>query len=279
MSAQDFIADVGEWTKNHKPVAIGVAGGTVLLIALFAIRKRNAVNGMGGATAAGIGSASLVPYGDATSMGFTGLTGLHDATTGGFAMLSEQLGQVTGLLTTLQPVGSATSGGTETGNTVPTTDASGGSVGGIGGLTGSVSVPAAVPSVGPDPVLIPVQQPLEQPTTSPVVYAPEPVIHTPYTPPQVYTPPPVHTYTPTPILTAVPAQITKAIEQVGGGIPQPQRTNVGGIRAYKSFNAESQRILRSGGTVVAGDGRVFKNIIGSDGTPHATSIGMVGEVI
>jgi hypothetical protein len=251
------MGDVVDWTKNNKPAAIGVVGGVVLLLALFTIRKRNAVNGMGGATAAGVGGASLVPYGDATSMGFTGLTGLHDATTGGFAMLSEQLGQVTGLLTTLQPTGTASSGGTETGNTIPTTDASGGYVGGVGGVTGAVSQPTAVPSPTPEPVLTPVMQ---QPTTS-------------------YAPSTTHTYTATPVLTAVPSALTAAIEAVGGGIPQAQRTNVGGIRAYSSFDAESQRILRSGGTVVAGDGRVFKNVQGSDGTPHATSIGMVGQVI
>ncbi|HUX68895.1 MAG TPA: hypothetical protein VMV41_00125 [Cellulomonadaceae bacterium] len=265
MTAEDPMSGAVEWAETHKPAAIGGALGLGALLFLLYMRRKNSANGTTGATAAGVGSASLVPYGDATSMGFTGLTGIQDATTGGFSGVSDQLATIAGLLTNLAPAGNATTGGTNTGNTIPTSFADGTTVGGSGATTGAVAQPAAVPAVA-TPTLVPTAAaPANAGAssyTAPVTTQPQPFMN------------PATAYQP-----AYSASIPAAVAQVGGGVPLSDRTNVGGLRALTSFSAADQKIIRSGGTVVGGDGRVFKNVIGKDGTPHATSIGMVGQVI
>lgn len=254
MSADETLSHAADWAETHKPVAIGVVGGVAALFVLLMIRRRNSANGTSGATAAGVGSASLVPYGDATSMGFTGLTGIQDATTGGFAGITDQLAGISGLLTTMQPPGTATSGGSDTGNTIPTAGAAG-----SGATTGATAQPAFLPADSA-PILTPTAA---APAT---LAAPQ----SSYTAPAPYQPAYAAPYS---------ASIPDAVAQVGGGVPLAQRTNVGGLRALTSFSSADQATIRSGGTVVGGDGRVFKNVIGADGTPHATSIGMIGQVI
>jgi hypothetical protein len=123
--------------------------------------------------------------------------------------------------------------------------------------------------------LLPAEIPTRDPLASlPVIPAPLPAAGQPVAAPAPYLQAPA-----VPLRGPYAQTIPQAMAEVGGGIDQAARTNVGGIRAFTSFDTESQRILRSGGTVVGGDGRVFKNIIGADGTPHATSIGMLNEVI
>lgn len=256
MSADDTLHNAAAWASDHKPVALGIGGAAVLLALLALHRRKGTPNGITGATAAGVGAASLVPYGDATSMGFTGLTGLQDTTAGGFAGLTDQLGTISGLLTTMQPPGTSTSGGTETGNTVPTDGGAG-----SGAYTGSTAQPSYVPAESA-PILTPTEAApslLTQPQGT-------------YTAPRTNLAPATGLQ---PIATSIP----DAIAQVGGGVVQADRTNVGGVRALTSFSAADQATIRSGGTVVGGDGRVFKNVIGKDGTPHATSIGMFGQVV
>ena len=108
----------------------------------------------------------------------------------------------------------------------------------------------------------------------PVTPAPLPAVGQPVAAPAPYVAAPA-----IPVRGPYAETIPQAMAEVGGGVDQAVRTGVGGIRAFSSFDQESQRILRGGGTVVGGDGRVFKNVIGADGTPHATSIGMYGEVV
>lgn len=246
----DAVDNAVAWAGTHKPVALTLAGGLAAAI-LFTLyrRRKNAASGTSGATAAGVGGSSLIPYGDSSSLG---VDALANSTATGFDQLTTGFGglvdAITGLTTTLTPP-SATDpgaiGGADTGNTIPTPGAAG-----TGANTGATATPGAVPS-GTTPGLIP--------TTA----APATIVR------------PVSSYTPTPD----PAALAGAIQMVGGGVPQPQRTNVGSLRAFTSFDTDAQKTLRSGGEVVGGNGLVYKLVKGSDGTPHATSIGTYKQAV
>lgn len=142
MSGEDTVGEVVDWTSDHKPLALGIVGAVVVGLIVMRLRRSNSANGTSGATAGAIGGASLIPYESApgTPGASSDFTGLTDTANNGFSILSDQLSGITGLLTTLQPPGSAAIGGSDIGNTVPTPGAAG-----TGAATGLVSVPKAVP--------------------------------------------------------------------------------------------------------------------------------------
>lgn len=145
-----------------------------------------------------------------------------------------------------------------------------------------VSLPVA-PQPAPAPIIpqpvaapppLPVAPPRSRPNTARPWKRPRPVSDAPPAPRQYVPAPAVPSRTP--YAPSIPA----AMAQVGGGVAQAARTTVGSQRAFGTFDKNSQAKLRGGGTVVGGDGRVFKMIIDPrTGTPHATSIGMLGQVI